>query len=194
MSVRDERIRERALKKKKKKEQKEKRRKRRGSGSHSDSMSRGSKSDSDSDSDSGDGHQHKHKDMVMDNGNDGKQDRKRRKEERRGDAENKYSAASVVPVVAPQIYESSQSIAEPVPFDKYSFYLMVAIVVLNFGAVAYCMCIKPTQHLDLVRAGFVDRATPKRLDSVTISDGDSDDSTENEEELYRFVDSVSPKR
>jgi len=104
---------------------------------------------------------------------------------------NGYSAASVLPIVAPKIYESSQSTSrQSAPYDKYSFYLMVAIVLLNFGAVGYCFFVKPAQHLDFVRAqlkypdGFVDNATPKVVDSMTDleSDGDIDDSTEDEVE------------
>merc|ERR1719376_1827189 len=103
------------------------------------------------------------------------------------DSTKQYSAASVLPIVAPKIYESSQSTNHrSPPYDKYSFYLIAAIVLLNFGAVAYCLFIKPAHQLDSLRArvkyadGFVDNASPKMVDSMTDleSSGDVDDSTE----------------
>jgi len=75
-----------------------------------------------------------------------------------------------------------------VHYDKYSFYTIVLIVLLNAGAVAYCLCIRPAQHLDSLRAqkqypdGFVDSASHRKVDSMTDSDRDIDDDTEFEDE------------
>merc|ERR1719474_896044 len=101
--------------------------------------------------------------------------------------QDKYSAASVLPIVAPQIVESKAK-DNGVPYDKYSFYTMVLILILNAGAVAYCICIKPAQRLNYLRArtlyadGSLGGASPKKVDSMTDSDGDIDDATEDEDE------------